>query len=422
MRLLFILQGLPASGKSSFIRRHGLQDHALSYDSMREMFSISAHDYNGAAVMSIRKGVQTTLVKAVHEAARYRMSNGDTLFIDNTNTSRNAIKPWLALAREFDYTPYILRFGHKESMGTMMERDSFRPFRDHVGEETIRRMASQLSGYEPHPDVEHVYENHWEFVQDKISTPIVDLTDKKEVVVVGDIQGCGNALQNLIDKIGPLQDKSRHWVFVGDLFDRGPTPEKVFDLLWPYPQDNITIVEGNHERSVRQTLMGTREFKQSKETTIDRIPEEKHKSLLKLVSRPKTVFSFKYGNNLNIVTHAGINLNILKGISEDEKIIRNVGLNSDYDYYIGGGERGKMYFNIGTYENFMEPLQKSHGFRPNIRQFFGHRNDYDQDVETPNRLFPSLFPLESKVELGGVLSAVRISLDGSYSYEYAKEQ
>ena len=414
MRKLFVLQGVPASGKSSFIREHRLQHNTLSYDDMRDLFSINAHDGYGESVRSIRKAVTTSAIKAVHEAARYRMSNGETLFIDNTNTSRNAMKPWLGMARDYGYKVFVLSFGGDLSLDEVVQRDALRGGREHVGEEPIRRMFDQLSKYEPHPEAEHVYKDHWKFVLNEISLDVVDLNDKKEVIVVGDVQGCGNALERLIEKCGGMDDKDKHWVFAGDLFDRGPTPEKVLDLMWP-PRRNVTVVEGNHERSVRQTLMGTRTFNQSLNTTISVIPESKHKSLLKLVSLPKTAFIFNYGPYENVVTHAGINYDIL-GYSGDRRV---VGLNPDYDYYIGGGSRSQTYLNIGTYDDFMSPLHKSNP--PTVRQFFGHRNDYGTDVETPNGLFPSLFPLESKVEEGGVLSAVRLAQDGTYSYEYAKE-
>ena len=414
MRKLFALQGVPASGKSSFIREHNLQRNTLSYDDMRDMFTINAHDGDGEEVRSIRKAVTTSAVKAVHEAARYRMSNGETLFIDNTNTSRNALKPWLGMARDYGYKVFVLSFGNDLSLDQIILRDAFRGGREHVGVDTISRMFDQLSAYEPHPEAEHIYKDHWDFVLNEISLDVVDLNDKKEVIVVGDVQGCGNALERLIEQCGGMDDKDKHWIFAGDLFDRGPTPEKVLDLMWP-PRRNVTVVEGNHERSVRQTLMGTRTFNQSLNTTISVIPESKHKSLLKLVSQPKTVFIFKYGQCENVVTHAGINYNIL-GNNGDRRV---VGLNPDYDYYIGGGIRSQTYLNIGTYEGFMPPLHESNP--PLVRQFFGHRNDYGTDVETPNGLFPSLFPLESKVEEGGVLSAVRLSQDGTYSYEYAEE-
>ena len=414
MRKLFVLQGVPASGKSSFIREHALQPNTLSYDNMRDMFTINAHDGYGEDVRSIRKSATTSAINAVHEAARYRMSNGDTLFIDNTNTSRNALKPWLGMARTYGYKSFVLSFGRDLDLDEIIHRDYLRDGREYVGEGPIRRMFDQLSKYDPHPEAEHVYEDHWKFVLNEISLDVADLNDKKEVIVVGDVQGCGNALERLIEQCGGMDDKDRHWIFVGDLFDRGPTPEKVLDLMWP-PRRNVTVVEGNHERSVRQTLMGARTFGQSLNTTISVIPESKHKSLLKLVSLPEPIFIFNYGSYENVVTHAGINHNIITYIGDR----RIVGRNSDYDYYIGGGSRSQTYLNIGTYDDFMSPLHKSNP--PTVRQFFGHRNDYGTDVETPNGLFPSLFPLESKVEEGGVLSAVRLSQDGTYSYEYAKE-
>lgn len=420
MRHLFLLQGLPASGKSSFIRNYGLENNTLSYDAMRAMFSINAHDSAGGESLSIRKSVQTDAIRTVERAAEYRMSNGETLFIDNTNTSRNAIKPWLALARKYDYTPHVLSFGKDLSVNDLIYRDNQRTGRGHVGEGTIRRMSEALAKYDPHPDAVHVYENHWDYVEKIVRVSNLNLDSYDEVVVVGDIQGCGNALEKMIEKVGSLEDKTRHWIFCGDFFDRGPTPEKVLDIM-VHARSNVTEIEGNHERSVRHTLMGTREFKSSKETTVDVIPENRHKSLLKLVSRGIPCTFFEFGGKSYFASHAGVNLDVFTSgyWSFDSEGPWN--LTSDYDFYIGGGDRDKTYVNIGTYEgDFMDDLNTSTNINGISAQFFGHRNPYSS-VEEPHSLYPSLYPLENKVEFGGTLVAAIISKDGTIRYEHTTE-
>lgn len=421
MRELFILQGIPATGKSYFIRDYDLERNTLSYDTMREIFSINAHDSGGEEVLSIRKAVQTDAIRTVERAAEYRMSNGETLFIDNTNTSRNSMKPWLALARKYNYTPHVLSFGKGVPVEDIIRRDSLRPGRDRVGEATIRRMADSLSKYEPHPDAVHVYEDHWRYVESIVRVSNLDLNSYSEVVVVGDIQGCGNALEKMVEKIGPLEDKSRHWIFCGDFFDRGPTPEKVLDIM-VHARSNVTEIEGNHERSVRHTLMGTREFKSSKETTVDVVPQNRHKSMLKLVSRGIPCTFFEFAGSRYFASHAGVNFGVFDpgywGFDSEGPW----NLAPDYDFYIGGGDRDKAYLNIGTYEGtFMEDLNTSTESSGIAAQFFGHRNPYSS-VEEPHSLFPRLYPLENKVEFDGTLVAAVISKDGTIRYEHTTER
>lgn len=417
MRHIFLLQGLPASGKSAFIRSHKLMDHTLSYDTMREMFSISAHDLEGESVLSIRKGVQTRLISAVHDAAEYRMSNGDTLFIDNTNTSRNALKPWLALARKYDYTPHVLSFRSDKDALQHVLWDSHRKGREYVGEETIYRMAKQLEAYVPHPEVTHVYENHWDYVRGVLSIKETKVSEYDEIMIVGDVQGCGNALEKMLDNFGGFDspDTNRLWVFVGDLYDRGLTPEKVFDLTWPNPR-NVIIVQGNHERSVRQTIMGAREFKQSRETTLNHIPEEKHKSVLKQTQRATPIVWFKFGGNKFVVTHAGIDGSLASRCTRKGYL---AGLHSDYEFYIGASDRGNAYHNIGTYDNFMEKINQSSD-ECGVIQAFGHRNNFDTYSE-PANLYPNLIPLEDKVEFGGNLVAAQLTKDGGIHYHTTQE-
>jgi serine/threonine protein phosphatase 1 len=47
-------------------------------------------------------------------------------------------------------------------------------------------------------------------------------------LIIGDIHGCYNELQDLLDKSGIGDDEPI--IALGDLFDRGPYPLQVFEL------------------------------------------------------------------------------------------------------------------------------------------------------------------------------------------------
>jgi len=63
-------------------------------------------------------------------------------------------------------------------------------------------------------------------------------------LIIGDIHGCYNELQALLDKAGIGDDEPI--IALGDLFDRGPCPEQVFDFFTSHP--NTRSVRGNHEQ------------------------------------------------------------------------------------------------------------------------------------------------------------------------------
>jgi len=61
-------------------------------------------------------------------------------------------------------------------------------------------------------------------------------------IIVGDVHGCANELERLIDKIAPTRDD--RFVFLGDLINRGPNSRAVLDRVRTLPAQCIL---GNHE-------------------------------------------------------------------------------------------------------------------------------------------------------------------------------
>ncbi|HEY8479106.1 MAG TPA: metallophosphoesterase [Spirillospora sp.] len=78
----------------------------------------------------------------------------------------------------------------------------------------------------------------------------------QRTIVIGDIHGCFDELQELLDKVDLRPDDLL--VSVGDLVDRGPEPGEVVRLFRERP--NSIAVAGNHERKhVRGLLSYTQE-------------------------------------------------------------------------------------------------------------------------------------------------------------------
>jgi len=71
------------------------------------------------------------------------------------------------------------------------------------------------------------------------------LLHRRRHIVVGDIHGCFDEFQELLDKAEYKQDKD-HLILVGDLVDRGPKSRAVVD--WAMKNDSdISVIQGNHE-------------------------------------------------------------------------------------------------------------------------------------------------------------------------------
>lgn len=94
-------------------------------------------------------------------------------------------------------------------------------------------------------------------------TPAPFALDGETVFAVGDVHGCADHLQSLLDTIRALAGESagpRRLIYLGDLIDRGPDTLGVLRLWAEGPQaqgvDQIDRIIGNHEILMLLTLRG----------------------------------------------------------------------------------------------------------------------------------------------------------------------
>ncbi len=79
-----------------------------------------------------------------------------------------------------------------------------------------------------------------------------------KIFAVGDIHGCYDALEELLDRL-PIDFEKDLLIFLGDYIDRGPSPRRVVDIILElvetYPGRIITL-SGNHEWMFKRYLKG----------------------------------------------------------------------------------------------------------------------------------------------------------------------
>jgi hypothetical protein len=73
---------------------------------------------------------------------------------------------------------------------------------------------------------------------------------RMQILVIGDIHGCYDEFQSLLDKAGLTEDDSI--ISVGDAVDRGPNTPAVLRFLQEKP--NALLIMGNHERKWELTV------------------------------------------------------------------------------------------------------------------------------------------------------------------------
>ena len=71
-------------------------------------------------------------------------------------------------------------------------------------------------------------------------------SDNGRLIAIGDVHGCGHALQTLLEAIAP--QPSDCFVFLGDLIDQGRDTSTVLDEILKLKQQcRVILIQGNHE-------------------------------------------------------------------------------------------------------------------------------------------------------------------------------
>lgn len=117
-------------------------------------------------------------------------------------------------------------------------------------------------------------------------------------IVVGDIHGCYDELEDLLEKV--RFGSEDRLVSVGDLITKGPKSREVLERFMSEPQFSSVI--GNHDLALRRRWNGEKfKLKASQKPTHKELKKEKERFLPYLNSMP---FTIDLGTHL--VVHAGL--------------------------------------------------------------------------------------------------------------------
>src|SRR5688500_3723261 len=117
-------------------------------------------------------------------------------------------------------------------------------------------------------------------------------------IVVGDLHGCYDELQDLLAKVGFTEDD--RVISVGDLITKGPKNREVLELFMS--DKRFTAVLGNHDLALRRRWNGEKfKLTGSQKPTHKEFKKDKQHYVAYLNSLP---FSIDLGTHL--VVHAGL--------------------------------------------------------------------------------------------------------------------
>lgn len=392
MRNLIVLRGIPASGKSTWVKNNQLEQFTVSSDALRLLYAGIEYDLEGH--QRISQKADKKVWNELYSIVENRMKDGQLTVVDATHISEKSISEYKKLSKKYNYRITIIQFNI--SLEEALKRNSEREEYKQVPEKVIRDMYER-SKQKWNGNYEIINAEDSANIKNRLFTSGEDLTKYEKVVVFGDIHASYSPLKEYFDN-NPYS-KDNFYIFLGDYVDRNYQCNEVISFLYDLMQnDNVILLTGNHEQWVKKILRG-----ESIEDTTDEFMKtwsllsEENKEKLKAIGRKvRQIFVFKqetmpFPPTIYICTHGGISKPEFNVEIPTKQLIKGVGNYSDMQI---------------CDENFTKlSLEEQH---TEIYSIHGHRNIENVDIQNTKRTFN----LCDDVEHGGYLRILEITKDG----------
>jgi predicted kinase len=404
MRNLVILRGPQGSGKSSLVRRLGLDGHHLSFDKFRE--AICGDTLNPAGEMTISQVHNVLVHRLTMESLERRMEAGETILFEATLPKTFDVENIVALGRTHGYAILIVDF-YSLPMEAVIAANDRRAERTRVGTHSIIRTYEEasVSILPEGVDVHHV--RHMEDTLDADlavssflckQTTITRVDQYRQVVHIGDLQG---TLHPLLDPASPLANGVEPdvlYIFCGDLFDRGLENHLVAQwwLDNAAGKPNVILVAGNHEDHLENSAAGrpsvSREWTDRTQPQLDAAGITRD-DLARITKSIVPLFHYQWRGTEVLVTHGGLSRYPFAKHLIPDTILR----------------RGNGHYGQGIDASWSDDMaERIEGGQASCFQVHGHRNS----KLLPPHAAPYSFNLEGQVEFGGHMRFAILNTDG----------
>jgi len=142
--MLFLMRGVPGSGKSSFLKEHiKVPGFVISPDEIRLMFSPVVLQKKSMK-RQINQENDKEVFDFLHRVVVERLKQGYTTVVDATHCSASGIDYYKSFAQHFNVKCFVVEFNDYENEAEFLnlckERDASREEFRQVGGEVIERM------------------------------------------------------------------------------------------------------------------------------------------------------------------------------------------------------------------------------------------------------------------------------------------
>lgn len=270
-RKVIFIRGPQGAGKTTLMRRAGLEGVNLSMDKVREVIAGDSLTVDGK--FSLNHDFEPVMWRIFQESIDRRIGQGEVVCIDGTLANGAQLYEHWRKFKEAGYGGLVVDL-YSFDDALRWERNASRPERARVPEASVDRIkaVAQTSTIPPimledpklsflhvssDAEADEAVIRMGQFLADPRCTR--DLSRYDRVVHVGDIQG---SFAPIVDEASPLRsglDPRTFYVFLGDLFDRGIQNGEVgaWFMREVYGRPNVALIAGNHEDYVdRQARAG----------------------------------------------------------------------------------------------------------------------------------------------------------------------
>ena len=310
MNKLYILSGLPGSGKSTFLDLITEKSMILSSDKIRlQIQPLSWEFRNGEIEPKINESSNELVFSIIKDILSERMKFGLTTFIDATNLTDKDRSKFVKIAEEFNMETEILIFDIDVKLAK--ERNFNRDIK--VPEYVIDNMNLKFERTSKY----HFKLINSDFLINELNFIPNTIPNNEDIDFIGDIHGLYDELLLFLKELGYVitntsisHPNDRKLCFLGDFIDRGKQSLEVIDLVHMAVNNGHYAIIGNHEAKLIRSYSYFKNDKvinggiAGKITLVDLL-RKKEKYQKRVISFLKSLpFYYTYKNNL--IVHANI--------------------------------------------------------------------------------------------------------------------